>query len=162
MPGANSSEFDEQSPYPVIDLLPEQKLVEDKGGTMRLGAQPVHLVKGSKAYEAYGHDTIAQRHRHRYEVNLELREQLEDAGLIVSGTSPDGRLVEVIELADHPFYVAAQSHPEFTPATDPARAAVPRLRACSGDRPPRRGGNRHREQSLTRADHRAGCWGRLT
>ena len=113
MPGANSSEFDEQSPYPVIDLLPEQKLVEDKGGTMRLGAQPVHLVKGSKAYEAYGHDTIAQRHRHRYEVNLELREQLEDAGLIVSGTSPDGRLVEVIELADHPFYVAAQYHPEF-------------------------------------------------
>ncbi|MEO6866487.1 MAG: CTP synthase [Gaiellales bacterium] len=113
MPGANSSEFDEQTPFPVIDLLPEQKQVTDMGATMRLGSQPVHLVPGTKAHEAYGVDTIAQRHRHRYEVNLELRAQLENAGLIVSGTSPDGRLVEVVELPDHPFYVASQYHPEF-------------------------------------------------
>ncbi|MCB0877774.1 MAG: CTP synthase [Thermoleophilia bacterium] len=113
MAGANSSEFDEQSPYPVIDLLPEQKDVKDMGATMRLGSQPVHLVPDTKAHEAYGVDTIAQRHRHRYEVNLELRAQLEAAGLVVSGTSPDGRLVEVIELENHPFYVAAQYHPEF-------------------------------------------------
>ncbi|MCW2973127.1 MAG: synthase [Thermoleophilia bacterium] len=113
MTGANSSEFDDASPYPVIDLLPEQKQVTDMGATMRLGSQPVHLKPHSMAHEAYGNDTIAQRHRHRYEVNLELRPRLEEAGLIVSGTSPDGRLVEVIELADHPFYVAAQYHPEF-------------------------------------------------
>jgi CTP synthase len=113
MAGANSSEFDPESPFPVIDLLPEQKQVQDMGATMRLGSQPVHLVPGTKAHEAYGNDTVAQRHRHRYEVNLELRAQLEAAGLTVSGTSPDGRLVEVIELEDHPFYVAAQYHPEF-------------------------------------------------
>jgi CTP synthase len=113
MPGANSSEFDPESPFPVIDLLPEQKQVTDMGATMRLGSQPVHLVPGTKAHEAYGNDTVAQRHRHRYEVNLELRSQLEAAGLKVSGTSPDGRLVEVIELDEHPFYVAAQYHPEF-------------------------------------------------
>jgi CTP synthase len=113
MAGANSAEFDEQTPYPVIDLLPEQKQVTDMGATMRLGSQPVHLVPGTKAHEAYGNDTVAQRHRHRYEVSLELRPKLEAAGLKVSGTSPDGRLVEVIELDDHPFYVAAQYHPEF-------------------------------------------------
>ena len=113
MPGANSSEFDAESPFPVIDLLPEQKQVSDMGATMRLGSQPVHLVPNTVAHEAYGNDTIAQRHRHRYEVNLELRPRLEAAGLIVSGTSPDGRLVEVIELPEHPFYVAAQYHPEF-------------------------------------------------
>ncbi len=113
MPGANSSEFDPESPFPVIDLLPEQKQVTDMGATMRLGSQPVHLVPGTKAHEAYGNDTVAQRHRHRYEVNLELRPKLEDAGLKVTGTSPDGRLVEVIELDEHPFYVAAQYHPEF-------------------------------------------------
>jgi CTP synthase len=113
MPGANSSEFDAESPFPVIDLLPEQKQVTDMGATMRLGSQPVHLVPGTKAHEAYGNDTVAQRHRHRYEVNLELRPRIEEAGLVVSGTSPDGRLVEVIELPEHPFYVAAQYHPEF-------------------------------------------------
>ena len=115
MAGANSSEFDPESPYPVIDLLPEQKQVTDMGATMRLGSQPVHLVPGTKAHEAYGNDTVAQRHRHRYEVSLELRPKIEAAGLVVSGTSPDGRLVEVIELPadEHPFYVAAQYHPEF-------------------------------------------------
>jgi CTP synthase len=113
MAGANSSEFDPESPYPVIDLLPEQKQITDKGATMRLGAQPVHLVPGTKAHAAYDEDTIAQRHRHRYEVNLELRPRLEEAGMVVSGTSPDGRLVEIMELPDHPWYVAAQYHPEF-------------------------------------------------
>ncbi len=113
MVGANSSEFDPESPYPVIDLLPEQKQVEDKGGTMRLGAQPVSLVSGTRAARAYDATTIAQRHRHRFEVNLELRPALEEAGLVVAGTSPDGRLVEIIELEDHPFFVAAQYHPEF-------------------------------------------------
>jgi CTP synthase len=113
MTGANSSEFDPESPYPVIDLLPEQKQITDKGATMRLGSQPVHLVPNTKAAQAYGTDTIAQRHRHRFEVNLELRPKLEAAGLVVSGTSPDGRLVEIIELPDHPWYVASQYHPEF-------------------------------------------------
>jgi CTP synthase len=113
MTGANSSEFDADTPFPIIDLLPEQKQIKDMGATMRLGAQPVHLVPGTKAHEAYGTDTIQQRHRHRYEVNLELRGQLEAAGLTVSGTSPDGRLVEVVELDEHPFFVAAQYHPEF-------------------------------------------------
>lgn len=113
MAGANSSEFDPESAYPVIDLLPEQKHITDMGATMRLGSQPVHLIPGTRAAAAYEADTIAQRHRHRYEVNLELRSQLEEAGLVVSGTSPDGRLVEIVELPDHPFFVASQYHPEF-------------------------------------------------
>jgi CTP synthase len=113
MSGANSSEFDPESAFPVIDLLPEQKHITDMGATMRLGSQPVHLIPGTRAAAAYEADTIAQRHRHRYEVNLELRPQLEAAGLIVSGTSPDGRLVEIVELPDHPFFVASQYHPEF-------------------------------------------------
>jgi CTP synthase len=113
MDGANSSEFDEASPYPVIDLLPEQKQIKDMGATMRLGAQEVHIVPGTVASAAYDSDVVAQRHRHRYEVNLELRPRIEEAGLVVSGTSPDGRLVEIVELPDHPFFVAAQFHPEF-------------------------------------------------
>lgn len=113
MTGANSSEFDTETPYPVIDLLPEQKQVTDMGATMRLGSQPVHLTPGTRAHDAYGNDTVAQRHRHRYEVSLDLRRAIEDAGLIVAGTSPDGRLVEVIEMPEHPFFVASQYHPEF-------------------------------------------------
>lgn len=113
MEGANSSEFDPQTPYPVIDLLPEQKGIEDLGGTMRLGAYPCKLTPGSRAYRAYEADIIDERHRHRYELNNEFRERLSAAGLAVSGTSPDGRLVEVIELADHPWFVASQFHPEF-------------------------------------------------
>jgi CTP synthase len=115
MPGANSTEFDLETPFPVIDLLPEQKEIADMGGTMRLGADPVKLHDGSRARELYGEQVIYERHRHRYEVNNHLRKRLEGAGLIFSGTSPDERLVEVIELSrgEHPFFVASQYHPEF-------------------------------------------------
>ena len=113
MPGANSTEFDPETPFPVIDLLPEQKGVEDMGGTMRLGASHVRVVPGTRAHAAYGADEVWERHRHRYEVNNDLRPRLEAAGLVVSGTTPDGRLVEICELADHPWFVASQFHPEF-------------------------------------------------
>jgi CTP synthase len=113
MEGANSTEFDLETPYPVIDLLPEQKEVADLGGTMRLGADPIKLHEGSRAREIYGEAVIYERHRHRYEVNNLLRKRLQSAGLRVSGTSPDERLVEVVELDDHPFFVASQFHPEF-------------------------------------------------
>jgi CTP synthase len=113
MDGANSTEFDPETPYPVIDLLPEQKEVRDMGGTMRLGADPVKLHDGTRAQEIYGEKVIYERHRHRYEVNNHLRRRLEHAGLVCSGTSPDDRLVEVIEYPDHPFFVASQYHPEF-------------------------------------------------
>jgi CTP synthase len=112
--GANSTEMDPETPYPVIDLLPEQKEVEDLGGTMRLGAQAVELADGARAREVYGGEpVIAERHRHRYEVNNAYRQQLVDAGLVVSGTFQEGRLVEIVELADHPWFVASQFHPEF-------------------------------------------------
>jgi CTP synthase len=113
MEGANSTEFDPETPYPVIDLLPEQKEVSDMGGTMRLGADPIKLHEGTRAREIYGEAVIYERHRHRYEVNNLLRKRLENAGLTTSGTSPDERLVEIIEIADHPFFVASQFHPEF-------------------------------------------------
>jgi CTP synthase len=113
MAGANSAEFDPETPFPIVDLLPEQKEVDDMGGTMRLGADPVKLHADTRAREAYEEPVIYQRHRHRYEVNNLLRRRLEDAGLVFSGTSPDDRLVEVIELPDHPFFVASQYHPEF-------------------------------------------------
>jgi CTP synthase len=113
MDGANSSEFDPETPFPVVDLLPEQKEVADMGGTMRLGADPVKLHAGTKAREIYGEAVIYERHRHRYEVNNFLRRRLEAAGLVVSGTTPDERLVEIIELPEHPFFVASQFHPEF-------------------------------------------------
>jgi CTP synthase len=115
MAGANSTEMDPETPYPVIDLLPEQKEIADMGGTMRLGADPIKLHDGTLVRDLYSEPVIYERHRHRYEVNNHLRRRLESAGLICSGTSPDERLVEVIELsADaHPFYVASQYHPEF-------------------------------------------------
>jgi CTP synthase len=113
MEGANSTEFDIETPFPVIDLLPEQKEVADLGGTMRLGADPIKLHDGTRAREMYGEAVIYERHRHRYEVNNLLRKRLQSAGLGVSGTSPDERLVEVIELDEHPFFVASQFHPEF-------------------------------------------------
>ena len=113
MDGANSTEFDPETPYPVIDLLPEQKEVRDMGGTMRLGADPVKLHDDTRAREIYGEPVIYERHRHRYEVNNHLRKRLEHAGLVFSGTSPDDRLVEVIELPEHPYFVASQYHPEF-------------------------------------------------
>jgi CTP synthase len=113
MEGANSTEFDIETPFPVIDLLPEQKEVADLGGTMRLGADPIKLHADTRARELYGEAVIYERHRHRYEVNNLLRKRLQSAGLTVSGTSPDERLVEVVELEDHPFFVASQFHPEF-------------------------------------------------
>jgi CTP synthase len=113
MEGANSSEFDPETPYPVVDLLPEQKEVSDMGGTMRLGADPVKLHEGTRAREIFDEPVIYKRHRHRYEVNNQLRRRLEEEGLVCGGTSPDERLVEMIELPDHPFFVASQFHPEF-------------------------------------------------
>jgi CTP synthase len=113
MEGANSTEFDLETPYPVIDLLPEQKEVADLGGTMRLGADPIKLHGGSRVREIYGEAVVYERHRHRYEVNNLLRKRLQSAGLCISGTSPDERLVEVVELEEHPFFVASQFHPEF-------------------------------------------------
>ena len=115
MDGANSTEFDLETEWPVIDLLPEQKEVSDLGGTMRLGADPIKLHSGTIVRDCYGEAVVYERHRHRYEVSIALRKKLEHAGLIVSGTSPDERLVEAIELPGdvHPFFVAAQYHPEF-------------------------------------------------
>ncbi|MDP9491836.1 MAG: CTP synthase [Actinomycetota bacterium] len=111
--GANSTEMDPETPYPVIDLLPEQKEVEDLGGTMRLGAQAVDLVERTRTHETYGEPVVHERHRHRYEVNNHFRPAIEQAGLVVSGTYQEGRLVEIIELPDHPWFVASQFHPEF-------------------------------------------------
>jgi CTP synthase len=115
MDGANSTEFDPETPHAVIDLLPEQKEVADLGGTMRLGADPIKLHEGTRARDIYGEAVVYERHRHRYEVNNLLRKRLSNAGLVFSGTSPDERLVEVIELrpSEHPFFVASQFHPEF-------------------------------------------------
>ncbi|GLC29391.1 CTP synthase [Clostridium omnivorum] len=110
---ANSSEINPETKYPVIDLMPEQKDIDEMGGTMRLGLYPCKLTKGSKAEEAYGDELVYERHRHRYEYNNEFRKPLTDAGLIITGTSPDGRLVEIVELKDHPWFVAAQFHPEL-------------------------------------------------
>lgn len=110
---ANSSEFDPVGPHPVIDLLPEQKDIEDKGGTMRLGLYPCKLAEGTRAYSAYSEDLIYERHRHRFEFNNEYREKMQSQGMTISGTSPNERLVEIIELDNHPWYVATQFHPEF-------------------------------------------------
>jgi CTP synthase len=112
--GANSSEINPSTEYPVIDLLPEQKDIEDLGGTMRLGLYPCKLAEGSLAMQCYNDELVYERHRHRYEFNNEYREQIEKAGLRISGTSPDGRLVEIVELPGHPWFLAVQFHPEFT------------------------------------------------
>jgi len=111
--GANSTEFDAKSPHPVIDLLPDQKKVKGKGATMRLGTWPMHLKPGTRGHQLYGANEIRERHRHRYEFNQSYRERMEAAGFIISGTSPDGKLVELIELRDHPWFLACQYHPEF-------------------------------------------------
>jgi CTP synthase len=111
--GANSTEMDPETPHPVIDLLPEQKEIEDLGGTMRLGAQAVELAEGTQALAAYNELVVHERHRHRYEVNNHFRQLLVEHGLVVSGTYQAGRLVEIVELADHPWFVASQFHPEF-------------------------------------------------
>src|ERR1041385_200116 len=111
--GSNSAEFEPSTPHPVIDLLPEQKDVVDMGGSMRLGAYPCHLLEGSLAARAYGEQVVYERHRHRYEVNPAYHKVLQENGMVFSGISPDGRLVEIIELRDHPFFVAGQFHPEL-------------------------------------------------
>jgi CTP synthase len=113
MDRANSSEFAPDTPYPVIDLMPEQRHVEDLGGTMRLGSFPCVLAPDSKSHEAYGELEVNERHRHRYEVNNAFRKALEEKGMSMAGISPDGRMVEVVEVPDHPWFVACQYHPEF-------------------------------------------------
>ena len=111
--GANSTEVDEATPHPVIDFLPEQREIEDKGATMRLGAYPTRLCEGTRSFAAYGMKEISERHRHRLEFSPEYRDRLSHAGLVLAGVSPDGRLVEVVEVADHPWFVGCQYHPEF-------------------------------------------------
>jgi CTP synthase len=140
--GANSTEMDPETPHPVIDLLPEQKGIEDLGGTMRLGAQAIELAEETRARDLYGQATIHERHRHRYEVNNAYRDRLVEAGLVVSGTFQQGRLVEIVELPGHPWFVASQFHPEFK--SRPTRptplfrgfvgAALDRQRERAGDR----------------------------
>jgi len=111
--GANSSEFDSMTPAPVIHLMPEQNDIDEKGGTMRLGLYPCLLQEGSKARDAYQTDQVEERHRHRFELNNDYRAELESAGLICSGISPDNRLVEITEVQNHPFMLGTQFHPEF-------------------------------------------------
>jgi len=110
---ANSSEFDSATPYPVIDLMPEQQGISQMGGTMRLGAYPCRLSPGTLAYEAYGMDLVSERHRHRYEYNNLFRDLMQEKGLVISGVSPDGNLVEIIELKGHPWFLGCQFHPEL-------------------------------------------------
>jgi CTP synthase len=155
MSGANSAEFDPETPFPVVDLLPEQKEVDDLGGTMRLGADPVKLHADTRARELYDEPVIYQRHRHRFEVNNLLRRRLEDAGLVCSGTSPDDRLVEVIELPGHPFFVASQYHPEFKSRPDrPAPLFREFVRAALG-----RAGERGEEAAEAAAGTTGGASG---
>ncbi|HEY3485802.1 MAG TPA: CTP synthase [Ilumatobacteraceae bacterium] len=118
MTGANSTEFDPTTRYPVIDLMLDQRDITDKGGTMRLGAYYAVLAPGTKVSEAYGEPVVSERHRHRYEFNSNYRARFEENGFVCSGTSPDKRLVEFIELADHPYWVATQAHPEFKSRPD--------------------------------------------
>jgi len=140
--GANSSEFDPHSPHPVIDLMDEQREVVDMGGTMRLGAYPAKLHAGTLVHEAYGEEVVYERHRHRYEVNNRYRSRLEEAGLVCSGTSPDDRLVEYIELdrAAHPFFVATQAHPEFKSRPDRPHPLFAAFAAAARDRAEARAG----------------------
>ncbi|KQL51129.1 CTP synthase [Heyndrickxia shackletonii] len=112
--GAHSAEIDPTTKYPIIDLLPEQKEIEDLGGTLRLGLYPCRIEKDTKAFDVYGNEIVYERHRHRYEFNNHYRQAMEDEGFVFSGTSPNGRLIEIIELKDHPWFVASQFHPEFT------------------------------------------------
>lgn len=111
--GAHSSEFNSKTKYPVIHIMEEQKKITDKGGTMRLGAWPCNLAKGSLSFQEYGQEKISERHRHRYEFNYDFKETVEEKGMSITGLSPDGKLVEIIEITDHPWFVACQFHPEF-------------------------------------------------
>jgi CTP synthase len=129
--GANSTEFDPNTPHPVIDIMEEQKQIEELGGTMRLGAYPCVLKEGTKVREIYKKEVIYERHRHRYEFNNAYREVFEKNGFVISGVSPDGRLVEVIELRDHPWFIGCQFHPEFkSKPFDPHPLFVSFIKAC--------------------------------
>ncbi len=134
--GANSSEFDPHSPHPVIDLMDEQREVVDLGGTMRLGAYPAKLLPGTIVQRAYGQEVVYERHRHRYELNNKYRRPLEEAGVVCSGTSPDDRLVEFVELQEslHPFFVATQAHPEFKSRPDRPHPLFAAFLAAARDR----------------------------
>ena len=121
---AHSGEFDEQCAHRVIDFMPGQSGEIDKGGTLRLGSYPCCIKAGTKMEECYGSEQIHERHRHRYEFNNEYRGELEKVGLVISGTSPDGRLVETIELPEHPFFIGAQFHPEFKSRPQSASSPV--------------------------------------
>ncbi|HEX6236470.1 MAG TPA: CTP synthase [Acidimicrobiales bacterium] len=132
--GANSTEFDPATQYPVIDLMESQRDVTDKGGTMRLGAYIAELLPGSIVAEAYGKTVVSERHRHRYEFNPRFRSKFEGTGFVCSGSSPDGRLVEFIELADHPFWVGTQAHPEFKSRPDRPAPLFRELVAAALDR----------------------------
>ena len=110
---AHSSEIDENTKHPVIDIMPDQRDIDEKGGTMRLGLYPCKLKEDSNAFAAYGEPVVYERHRHRYEFNNEYRKELLNAGLEITGLSPDDRLVEIVEVKDHPWFVATQFHPEL-------------------------------------------------
>src|ERR1700686_4465371 len=163
---ANSTEFNAFTSHPVIDLLPEQRDIEEKGGTMRLGVYPCKLTPGTRAAEAYGEPVVYERHRYRFEFNNHYREALASAGVVFSGTSPNGRLVEIIELRDHPFFVGSQFHPEFRSRPnrphplfrDFMRAAAARADAHArglATVPARVGRDRHRGLELLRATETA-------
>jgi CTP synthase len=131
MDGANSTEFDSRTPYPVIDLMDAQRSVTDKGGTMRLGAYECALPPGSLCYKIYGKPVISERHRHRYEFNSKYREMLEEKGLKAGGLSPDGKLVELVEYAAHPWFIGCQFHPEFkSRPMDPHPLFASYIEAC--------------------------------
>jgi CTP synthase len=136
---ANSTEFDRDTPYPVIDLLPEQRNLRNKGATMRLGAFACTLLPNSVAADAYGTVDISERHRHRYEFANEFKDQLVAAGLVLSGTSPDKKLVEVVELKDHPYFLACQFHPEFKSKPQAAHPLFARFVKAALDRQAVRG-----------------------
>ena len=115
---ATSTEFDKTTDYPIINLMEEQEDIVDLGGTMRLGTYPCKLEKNSRAYSLYNSELINERHRHRYEFNNKYRDEFENAGMKITGTSPDGKYVEVVELEGHPYFVASQYHPEFKSRPD--------------------------------------------
>lgn len=136
--GAHSSELDPRTEHPVIDLMPDQVGVTDKGGTMRLGSFPCRLAEGSRAMAAYGTGHIDERHRHRYEFNNAYRERLTAAGLALTGLSPDNRLVEIVELKDHPWFVGVQFHPELKSRPNRAHPLFRAFIAAASARFPRK------------------------
>jgi CTP synthase len=147
LPLANSAEFDRDVEHAVIDLMPDQRGVLEKGGTMRLGAYPCVLERGSLAAEAYGTTTISERHRHRYEVSNKYRDRVAQAGLALSGLSPDQRLVEMVELRDHPYFVGCQFHPEFKSRPNNPHPLFARFVRAAAERARERGRSDKRPES---------------